>query len=247
MARQGLTRIRHSHACHRRTSSEGARRRKPEAQCGRKAGRGVLLCGAPACRRPEATLCVSAPARASRTTSACMASSSLRERDALRTTAKNQQIALFVRNAVGGSTGMGKVTRYHYLWGLALLRCGVVAGRWTNAQATSISVHPSCWFDHEEHHTCTAKMPASQAGRQAGRQTASPCETSYAMLHPYEFSSPLRARDSRLFSTAAARRARRRACRPSCSSMTCRRRLRHSSPWVELQRAKQVPTPACRR
>ena len=143
------------------------------------------VCGAPACRRPEATLCVSAPARASRTTSACMASSSLRERDALRTTAKNQQIALFVRNAVGGSTGMGKVTRYHYLWGLALLRCGVVAGRWTNAQAF---LSTSCWFDHEEHHTCTAKMPASQAGRQAGRQTASPCETSYAMLHPYEFS-----------------------------------------------------------
>ena len=135
------------------------------------------VCGAPACRRPEATLCVSAPARASRTTSACMASSSLRERDALRTTAKNQQIALFVRNAVGGSTGMGLLS----LWGLALLRCGVIAGRWTNAQAF---LSTSCWFD-QEHHTCTAKMPASRTGRQAGRQTASPCETSYAMLHPY--------------------------------------------------------------
>ena len=169
MARQGLTRIRHSHACHRRTSSEGARRRKPEAHSGRKAGRGVLLCGAPACGRPEATLCVSAPARASRTTSACMASSSLRERDALRTTAKNQQIALFVRNAVGGSTGMGKVTRYHYLWGLALLRCGVVAGRWTNAQAF---LSTSCWFDHEEHHTPAQQkcQPARQVDRQVDRQ-----------------------------------------------------------------------------
>ena len=31
LARQGLSRIRHSHACHRRTSSEGARQRKQEA------------------------------------------------------------------------------------------------------------------------------------------------------------------------------------------------------------------------
>ena len=147
------------------------------------------VCGAPACRRPEATLCVSAPARASRTTSACMASSSLRERDALRTTAKNQQIALFVRNAVGGSTGMGgpHFLAYHYLWGhSSVINDGVVAGRWTNAQAF---LSTSCWFD-QEHHTCTAKMPARQAGRQAGRQTASPCATSYAMRHPYEFSCP---------------------------------------------------------
>ena len=142
LACRGLSRIHHSHTCHSRTSSEGARRRRPEAHGGRKAGRGVLLCGAPACRRPEATLCVSAPARASRTTSACMASSSLRERDALRTTAKNQQIALFVRNAVGGSTGMGNVTRYHYLWGLALLRCGVVSlAAGALDQRSSISVH----------------------------------------------------------------------------------------------------------
>ena len=44
-----------------------------------------------------------------------------------------------------------------------------------------------------------------------------------------------------------ATRARRRACRPSCSSMTSRRRLRHGLLLVELQPAKRVPTPVCHR
>ena len=51
---------------------------------------------------------------------------------------------------------------------------------------------------------------------------------------------------------ATARTARRPAhyliCRPSCSrSMTNPRHLRYSSPWLELQPAKWMPTPVCRR
>ena len=62
-----------------------------------------------------------------------------------------------------------------------------------------------------------------------------------------------RARNSFLITPArhpkntTATRARRRACRPSCSSMTSRRRLRHGLLLVELQPAKRVPTPVCHR
>ena len=68
------------------------------ADSGRKAGRGALLCGAPACRRLEATLCVSAPARASRITGACMAGSRDTSETALSASSSSERAATMLPN-----------------------------------------------------------------------------------------------------------------------------------------------------